>query len=317
MRISYRGSILRSDRLTRSPSSGSTPRCNGEYQPISRAGAGIGKTPLAYAARVRSASNSRDTPIRSSCRHEAGDPNGEAIPAIVGSGQCPVVPMARGSAAFRCVHSTCPGAEFKTRRGCRVATRPLEFAARCAPGRRRTRGIGGDRALGSGLGRGDARARLSPPTYAVNTRGRPDRDAWLVEADRCRQRRTWARSSPAGSARWPAASSRRSSPAAPCAGCSSWRSTATAGCPAPRPPPPSTCSGTAARWTTRSTASSRSTSGWPRPRVSSPTSAVSPRWPSRCRPTWPGSQCSRSGWSPPSPTCAATTSTTTGSAPPW
>src|SRR5215218_196606 len=45
-RISYRDCILRSDRETRSASSGMTPRASGEYQPISPRLTGIGKTPL-------------------------------------------------------------------------------------------------------------------------------------------------------------------------------------------------------------------------------------------------------------------------------
>jgi len=45
IRISYRGIILRSDRVTRSPSSGRIPRSNGDHQPISPGRSGIGNTP--------------------------------------------------------------------------------------------------------------------------------------------------------------------------------------------------------------------------------------------------------------------------------
>ena len=85
-------SILRSDRLTCNWCSGSTPRRNGEYHPISPACAGIGKTPHSYAARTSSSLKSRETPIRSSWRHSAGDPNGDSIKALSAQGRARVLP---------------------------------------------------------------------------------------------------------------------------------------------------------------------------------------------------------------------------------
>ena len=72
---------LRSERVIRSPSSGRIARSNGEYQPIKPSRMGIGNTPHSYAARARSSSKARDTPIRSSCRHCSGEPNGDSTSA--------------------------------------------------------------------------------------------------------------------------------------------------------------------------------------------------------------------------------------------
>src|SRR5687767_8674818 len=79
-----------SEWLTRRPSSGMMARCRGEYQPISPGCAGIGKAPHSYAARASSSLKTRETPIRSSCRHSSGDPNGESISAYshLGKAHC-------------------------------------------------------------------------------------------------------------------------------------------------------------------------------------------------------------------------------------
>src|SRR5512133_3541258 len=68
---------LCSERLTLIPSSGKIARSSGEYQPISPGCAGIGKAPHSYAASASASYKTRDTPIRSSCRHSSGDPKGE------------------------------------------------------------------------------------------------------------------------------------------------------------------------------------------------------------------------------------------------
>src|SRR6476620_9362862 len=81
---------FRSERLIRIPSSGRMARSSGEYQPIRPGFAGIGKAPHSYAASASSSSKTRDTPMRSSCRHISGDPNGEPISAYSHRNQTPV-----------------------------------------------------------------------------------------------------------------------------------------------------------------------------------------------------------------------------------